>query len=74
MDFYLRNDLLRAASLLVPEIRNIIYELKESGAYASSMSGSGTTCFGLFDDLNLCKKAEVKFEKKDYFTKIVKII
>lgn len=74
IDFYLRNDLLRATSLLVPNIRDIIFDLKESGAYASSMSGSGTTCFGLFDDLDLCKKAEVKFEKKGYFTKIVKII
>ncbi len=43
-----RNDLHPPAQELVPEIADIIAQLRESGAQFAAMSGSGATCFGLY--------------------------
>ena len=48
-----------------PEINNICNELMAKGAYAASMTGSGSAVFGLFPiDTNL---TELKERFKDYF-------
>jgi len=43
-----RNDLLDPARALCPEIGAVLQELRSSGPLFYGMSGSGTTCFGLF--------------------------
>lgn len=45
------NDLEKAAILLAPELKEILIELKgQKNCLMARMSGSGSTCFGLFDN------------------------
>jgi 4-diphosphocytidyl-2-C-methyl-D-erythritol kinase len=44
------NDLEPAALALRPELANALGELREAGARPALVSGSGPTCFGLFQD------------------------
>lgn len=46
----LRNDLEPPARALLPEIAEISDQLRDIGARLVRMSGSGATCFGIFDD------------------------
>ncbi|EGD58514.1 4-diphosphocytidyl-2-C-methyl-D-erythritol kinase [Novosphingobium nitrogenifigens DSM 19370] len=46
-----RNDLEAPAVALVPVIAQVLEKLSRSGAWLSRMSGSGATCFALFDDV-----------------------
>lgn len=48
----LRNDLEPPATLLVPEIATVRGLLDRQGALLSRMSGSGATCFGIFEDID----------------------
>ncbi len=43
-----RNDLLSPALSLAPSIGTCLYALRQTGALAVSMSGSGATCFGIY--------------------------
>lgn len=43
------NDLYRPACDLMPEIKEIVRALDRSGSLLARMSGSGATCFGLYD-------------------------
>jgi 4-diphosphocytidyl-2-C-methyl-D-erythritol kinase len=55
-----RNDLTDAAIGLVPAIREVLQALTASpGCRLSRMSGSGATCFGLYDDLRTAEAAAV---------------
>jgi len=56
----LRNDLELPAFELIPNIKNVITLLNNSGSSLSRMSGSGATCFGLFADFELAKSAANK--------------
>lgn len=48
-----KNDLEKSAIELVPEISQILIEIaKQNNCLVSRMSGSGSTCFGLFDNQN----------------------
>jgi 4-diphosphocytidyl-2-C-methyl-D-erythritol kinase len=54
-----RNDLEGPARVLVPEIADVLERLRAtSGATLSRMSGSGATCFALFDSPAACATAE----------------
>ena len=54
-----RNDLEGPARVLVPEIADVLERLRStSGATLSRMSGSGATCFALFDSPAACATAE----------------
>lgn len=54
----LRNDLEAAAMALVPEIEGILTALRAApGCLHAGMSGSGATCFGLFDTPEACATA-----------------
>ncbi|WP_343871540.1 4-(cytidine 5'-diphospho)-2-C-methyl-D-erythritol kinase, partial [Sphingomonas ursincola] len=54
-----RNDLEGPARALVPEIADVLERLRStSGATLSRMSGSGATCFALFDSPAACATAE----------------
>ena len=44
-----RNDLQPSALALVPQITEVLAALKASGAWLARMSGSGATCFALYD-------------------------
>ena len=62
----LRNDLLKPSIELAPIIKDLLSFLNtQNGIYFSQMSGSGTTCFGLFenkiDALKALSNAKMKF-------------
>ena len=56
----LRNDLENPAIDLVPNIKNVLDVLNSCGSELSRMSGSGGTCFGLFQSFELAQKAAKK--------------
>jgi len=73
----LRNDLLQTSITIVPLLRDIINFLNvQNGNYYTQMSGSGTTCFGLFDDevsaMRALSQAKIKFP--NMWCKMVKLI
>ncbi len=53
----LRNDLQSDAILQAPEIDSVLAALREVGADLARMSGSGATCFGLFEDSAMAERA-----------------
>jgi 4-diphosphocytidyl-2-C-methyl-D-erythritol kinase len=53
-----RNDLEAPARRLVPEIADVLRAL--AGARIARMSGSGATCFGLYDDEAACEAAAAR--------------
>jgi len=65
----LRNDLEQPARALMPEILDIIQELEISGAHLARMSGSGASCFGLYDNRAQAQAAAatLKSHHPDYF-------
>ena len=73
----LRNDLLQTSITIAPLLRDIINFLNvQNGNYYTQMSGSGTTCFGLFyDEVNAMRalsQAKIKFP--NMWCKMVKLI
>ncbi len=71
-----KNDLLANTTELAPELSNIIAEISScKGCEISRMSGTGTTCFGIFSDVNNANLAlntlQIKFP--DYFTCVSKL-
>lgn len=59
-----RNDLQAAAVALVPEIQQVLDELTNvSGSIMARMSGSGATCFALFDSEGDCSLASVAIQR-----------
>ena len=72
----LKNDLELPASLVAPEISNILGELNNCGSSISKMSGSGSTCFGIFDNEDRLESAKKLFTEKypHFFIKKVNII
>lgn len=60
----MRNDLTSSAINLVPEIRFILDKLVTcDGAKVVRMSGSGATCFALFENFDLLQDAKDKIGK-----------
>lgn len=58
-----RNDLESTAILLCPEIKSILSKLREQeGCLLARMSGSGGTCFGIFQTMEQVTKAEGKIK------------
>jgi len=45
-----RNDLETPAVMLVPEIGAVLDALRQTGAHVTRMSGSGATCYAMYDD------------------------
>lgn len=54
-----RNDLEPAARSIQPAIGETLKALKKAGAAFARMSGSGATCFGLFETGNVAKRAAI---------------
>ncbi|MDT0508237.1 4-(cytidine 5'-diphospho)-2-C-methyl-D-erythritol kinase [Novosphingobium sp. MMS21-SN21R] len=53
-----RNDLEPAALQLVPQIADVLDTLRKTGAWLVRMSGSGATCFALFDTPDQLEEAK----------------
>ncbi|MCD8496940.1 MAG: 4-(cytidine 5'-diphospho)-2-C-methyl-D-erythritol kinase [Alphaproteobacteria bacterium] len=67
-----RNDLTDSAVSLVPEIENILNALeRKTGCLLARMSGSGATCFGLFDTPENAVSARdaIKQENPDWWVR-----
>ena len=64
-----RNDLEAPARTLEPVICTAIRTLDRAGSGFSRMSGSGATCFGLFETGNVAKRAaaEIRAKHPDWF-------
>ncbi|MEB2846914.1 4-(cytidine 5'-diphospho)-2-C-methyl-D-erythritol kinase [Rhizobiales bacterium RZME27] len=60
----LRNDMEPAATMLVPEIATLRAMLDAEGALLSRMSGSGATCFGIFETIEKAKDAAAKLRRQ----------
>lgn len=66
------NDLTKAACDVVPEIENILYALQSSdNCLLARLSGSGATCFGLYEDIKDAEKAaaELRQTNPDWWIK-----
>lgn len=71
-----RNDLTESAISLMPPIKNILDKLStQSSCLLARMSGSGPTCFGLFENESAARKAEesMKVSFADYFVKLTQL-
>ena len=64
------NDLQVVATRLVPEISDILQRFRRMpSCHAAQMSGSGASCFGIFDDLADAAAACTEFQQTGYWTK-----
>ena len=59
-----RNDLEPAAGTIQPAIGKALSVLNKAGAGFARMSGSGATCFGLFETGNVAKRAAVDIRSR----------
>ena len=71
-----RNDLESAACAIEPAIGQALAALNRAGAGFARMSGSGATCFGLFETGNVAKRAalELRARHPDWFVAATRII
>lgn len=72
----LKNDLTASAIQLMPEISDILTLLfQQKGCLLSRMSGSGPTCFALFENKELAVSAmnDISNQKPDYWVKYTSI-
>ena len=53
---------------LYPLVDDLLNQLAEFGAIRSMLSGSGPTCFGIFDSEEALAKCQSHFQKLGYFT------
>lgn len=58
----LGNDLQPAALVLRPELTAVLASFRAAGALGALVSGSGPTCFGLFEDRTAAKAAAARIE------------
>ena len=66
----LGNDLTATAIKLAPAINNCLNRLARSkGAIATAMSGSGASCFALFDHIDNAEIAATEFENAGYWAR-----
>lgn len=72
----LANDLENPAVKCAPAIKKIIENLKDNGAILAKMSGSGSSCFGIFNDKERLKTAQQFFNQNfpDFFVRKIKIL
>ena len=67
------NDLYECARSLAPELDDVLSILDGNGALLSRMSGSGATCFGIYENIKKAEEAasKIKSQKPDWFVKAV---
>ncbi|MEO9340021.1 4-(cytidine 5'-diphospho)-2-C-methyl-D-erythritol kinase [Mesorhizobium sp. SB112] len=71
-----RNDLQDAATQIVPEIGDSLSALRTNGSAFARMSGSGATCFGLFENAENAAKAAASISEAqpDWFVSSTKAV
>ncbi|MEO1701156.1 MAG: 4-(cytidine 5'-diphospho)-2-C-methyl-D-erythritol kinase [Pseudomonadota bacterium] len=71
-----RNDLQAPAQTLCPPIGECVAKLEQSGAKFARMSGSGATCFGLFDSVEKAHvaSAAIAQEQPEWFVQATAIL
>lgn len=64
-----RNDLLAPAITIAPQLPHILRELEKNGAQFVQMSGSGATCFGIFETFEQAQIAarNIQQQNPQYF-------
>lgn len=63
-----RNDLEAPAKVLAPAVADLLSEMADApGAITARMSGSGATCFVLFDNAGAAQAAQAHFAKKKFW-------
>ena len=68
------NDLEKAATAFVPEINDLLRRLRQtSTCRAAQMSGSGASCFGIFDDIAAATHVPATFETAGIWAKATKL-
>ena len=67
------NDLYECARHVEPELGNVLEILDVNGALLSRMSGSGATCFGIYENIETAEEVarKIKSQKPDWFVKAV---
>ena len=71
----LGNDLAETAIKLVPEIASLLTLLRQQrGCQIAAMSGSGASCFALFDSAKTCQQAETVLGKSGIWAEATHII
>jgi 4-diphosphocytidyl-2C-methyl-D-erythritol kinase len=68
------NDLYAPAASLLPEVKDLITSLQDDGFSIFGMSGSGSACFAISEDLKLLKEKAHKYEQKGYIVCLTKTI
>jgi 4-diphosphocytidyl-2-C-methyl-D-erythritol kinase len=65
-----RNDLEASARALCPEVADVLHALQETAPAMARMSGSGATCFGMYDDIDALvgAHARIKQANPDWWT------
>lgn len=58
----LKNDFEKSVFALLPEVGRVKTTLEQSGALYTSMSGSGSAVYAIFDDVNMAERARAMFE------------
>jgi len=68
------NDLEAAATAFVPEINDLLTRLRQiPTCRAAQMSGSGASCFGIFDDINMASHVAAAFRSDGIWAKATKL-
>ena len=69
------NDLETAAATFVPEIHDLLRQLRQTpSCRTAQMSGSGASCFGIFDDIIAASHVAAGFEKNGIWAKATKLL
>jgi len=71
---YLFNDLQGGIFKKYPLVEDIVEELTKLGAEFAQMSGSGSTCYGIFSTREILEEAESFFRSRGYWVNITKTI
>lgn len=67
------NDLAEAATRLSPVVREMLRAIEAApGCRVARMSGSGATCFGLFDDAETATRAKEQLERYDWWCAVTR--
>ena len=70
----LGNDLEAAATAFVPEINDLLTRLRRiPSCRAAQMSGSGASCFGIFDDINIASHVAAAFRSDGIWAEATKL-
>ena len=68
------NDLYLPATQILPEVKDVVEQLKSAGFPVAAMTGSGSACFGLSKDAHFVKEAAKKFKNLGYVVRVTKTI